>query len=226
MKKNASKASLLVSLSLSAGLFAQEHGGHAEHHDANAHMNQASFESLVASFDSAERAEWQRPDEVIAALGDLAGKTVMDIGSGTGYFSFRLVAAGADVICADVDERFLGHIAARKAALELTDEQMELRQVPYDSSLLGEAEADIVIIVDTYHHIQNREDYFAEVLAGLKLGGRLVVVDFFKRDQPVGPPTEMKLDSETIVEELRRAGFQEFEVDQDLLPYQYIIFAS
>jgi len=223
MNKNSLQLSLFVLLGLSSGLFAQERHGHG---DANAHMNQAPFESLVASFDSVERAAWQKPDEVIAALGDLAGKTVMDIGSGTGYFSFRLVAAGANVICADVDERFLAHIAARKTELGLTDEQMELRKVPFDSSLLSEAEADLVIIVDTYHHIQNREAYFAEVLAGLKPGGRLVVVDFFKRDQPVGPPTEMKLDSATIVEELRDAGFEELEVNEDLLPYQYIIFAS
>jgi len=207
-------------LLVGAGSLAQQHG------QANEHMNRSAFADLVASFESPDRAAWQKPDEVVAALGDLAGKTVMDIGSGTGYFSFRLAAAGAKVICGDVDERFLEHIAARKAELGLSDAQMELRKLPYDSSRLAPGEADLVLIVDTYHHIEDRVDYFSEVKAGLKPGGRLVVVDFFKRDVPVGPPVGMKLDEQTIVDELRRAGFQQFEIDGDLLPYQYIISAS
>lgn len=202
---------------------AQEHGGHG---GANAHMNQAPFEELVAGFESPERAAWQKPEEAIAALGDLSGKTVMDIGSGTGYFSFRLIEAGANVICADVDQRFLDHIAARKQEEGIPDARMELRKVPYDSSLLQPAEADVVLIVDTYHHIENRRAYFAEVLAGLKPGGRLVVIDFFERDLPVGPPVRMKLSSDAVIEELRLAGFEKFEVDDELLPYQYIIVAS
>lgn len=193
---------------------------------ANVGMNAVPFEELAAGFESPERDAWQKPDEVIAALGDIAGKTIMDIGSGTGYFSFRLVDAGANVICADIDERFLDYIASRKAQRQISDEQMELRHVPYDSSLLQPGEVDMVLLVDTYHHILNREAYFSEVRAGLKPGGQLVVVDFFKRDLPVGPPMDMKIERETIIEELRDAGFEQFEVNGDLLPYQFIITAS
>ena len=50
------------------GLLAQEQDSHG---DANAHMNQTPFEELAAGFESPERAAWQKPDEVIAALGDL-----------------------------------------------------------------------------------------------------------------------------------------------------------
>ena len=208
-------------------LFAQEHGAHGEKHgNANEHMNQIPFEDLVRSFESGERDAWQKPDEVVALLGDIQGKTIMDIGSGTGYFSFRLADAGATVICADVDERFLGHIEKRKSELGLDDSQMELRHVPYDSSTLAEGEADVVLIVDTYHHIENRADYFSEVRRGLRPGGQLVVVDFIKKDLPMGPPVAMKMDADTIIEELKAAGYTNFEVNRDLLPYQYIIFAS
>ena len=84
--------------------------------DANTHMQRHSIESIVQAFDSDERDEWQKPDEVITLLGNLKGKTVMDIGSGSGYFSFRLADAGARVICADVDNRFLDVIKEKKAA--------------------------------------------------------------------------------------------------------------
>ena len=203
---------------------AENHGHHHGH--ANEHMNKRPFEELVANFESPERAEWQKPDSVIAFLGDLEGKTVMDIGSGTGYFSFRMAEAGANVICADVDERFLNYIAERRAEKGLTEAQVETRKVPYDSSKLQENEADMVLIVNTYHHIENREDYFAEIKRGLKPGGRLVVIDFRKEETPVGPPVEMKITEEKVMDELREAGFTDMQVNNDLLPYQYIITAS
>ncbi|HAY46173.1 MAG TPA: SAM-dependent methyltransferase [Gammaproteobacteria bacterium] len=209
---------------LSVASLAQE-SGYGAHNDPNAHMNAAPFENLAANFESPDRADWQKPDVAIAALGDLAGKTVVDIGSGTGYFSFKLVAAGADVICVDVDERFLGFIEEKRDRLGLAD-RMELRHVPYNSANLSAEEADIVLIVDTYHHIENREKYFSAVRAGIKPGGKLVVIDFEKRELPVGPPVNMKLDAKTVVDELRAAGYQNIEVNHELLPYQFMIFAS
>jgi hypothetical protein len=90
---------------------------------------------------------------------------------------------------------------------------------------LQPGEVDLVFLVNVYHHIEKRPVYFAEVRQGLKPEGRLVVIDFFKKDTPVGPPVEMKLEAEQIVEELRAAGFGRFEVNETLLPYQYIITA-
>lgn len=85
----------------------QQHGyGHA-----NEFMHQKSFGELVKQFEDPSRDIWQKPDTVIQILGDLQGKTVMDIGSGTGYFSFRLYDASANVICADVDDQFLNYIS-------------------------------------------------------------------------------------------------------------------
>lgn len=43
---------------------------------------------------------------MLAYLGNLEGKKVVDIGAGSGYFSFRLAAAGAAVIAADVNDEF------------------------------------------------------------------------------------------------------------------------
>lgn len=206
----------------------EDHAADQDHHHghANKHMNKRPLEELIANFESPERAEWQKPDSVIAFLGDLKGKTVMDIGSGTGYFSFRLADAGANVICADVDERFLDYIAKRKAEKGLTEAQVETRKVPFDSSKLRESEADLVLIVDTYHHIENRVDYFAEVKRGLKPGGKLVVIDFRKEEMPVGPPVEMKIKEAEVMDELRKAGFTNMQVNNTLLTYQYIITAS
>lgn len=198
--------------------------GH-HHGHANAHMHQMNFEDLVQRFESEERAAYQKPEEVVQYLGELQGMTIMEIGAGTGYFSFRLVDAGAKIIAADVDERFQAYIKNKRDSLAISDKQLALRQVPYDDPKLEEEEVDMVLVVNTYHHIEAREKYFKNVLKGLKDGGRLVVIDFFKKDTPVGPPVEMKLSSDEVKSELSIAGFNSFEINEELLPYQYIVTA-
>jgi ubiquinone/menaquinone biosynthesis C-methylase UbiE len=193
--------------------------------DANTHMHKHSIESMVQAFEAEERDVWQKPDVVIDLMGNLKGQTIMDIGSGSGYFSFRMADAGAKVICADVDDRFLEYIAEKKTDDGYTDDQILLRKIPYDSPDLEENEADKVIIVNTYHHIEDRPAYFAKVKAGLKDGGQLYVIDFFKKELDFGPPLSMKISEPQVLKELLAAGFQSFTIDTELLPYQYIIIA-
>ena len=204
--------------------YSQEEHGH--HNRANHHMNQADFESLTRRFESPERDAYQQPEKVLEFIGDVSGETIMDIGSGTGYFSFRLVEAGAKVIAADVDERFQEYIRTKKDRLGIPDSKLSLRQIPYDDPNLEPGEVDKVITVNTYHHIGDRSTYFGKVRSGLKPGGTLIVIDYFKKDLPVGPPKSMKIGSETIVEELRAAGFESIKTNDTLLEYQFIIMAQ
>lgn len=203
-----------------------KHGHQHSHGEANAYMNQSDFEELAQRFESAERDEYQQPDKVLAYLGDVAGLSIMDIGAGTGYFSFRLANAGAKVIAADVDDRFQEYIRQKRDSLGIGEDRLALRKLPYDSPELSPGEVDRVITVNTYHHFEDRPAYFAKVLAGLKPGGALYIIDFFKEETPVGPPLEMKISAEKVVAELKAAGFAKVEVESSLLPYQYIVKAA
>jgi SAM-dependent methyltransferase len=64
-----------------------------------------------------------------------------------------------------------------------------------------------VLIVNTYHHIENREAYFAKVLKGLKPGGELVLIDFFKKELPVGPPVDHKIDEQPSAARVNQSRF-------------------
>lgn len=203
--------------------------GHLQEHrhgSANEYMHRSSTESLISHFESPERDAYQEPDKVIEFLGDVRGKKIMDIGAGSGYFSFRLAEAGAHVIAADVNDEFQAHIRNRLSSYETGAVQMELRKLPYDSPLLDGEEVDMVFIVNTYHHIEDRVDYFAEVLSGLKPGGELVIIDYFKKDIPVGPPKGHKLKKEIVVNELSDAGFEDIALNTVLLKYQYVVRAT
>jgi len=200
--------------------------GHGEGHkgSANEYMHQSSFEDLIKRFESKERDEYQQPEKVLAYLGDIEGKTIMDIGAGSGYFSVKLAYKGAKVIAADVDDDFQEFIRKRIKKEEIKN--IELRKIPFDSPELKDNEVDMVFVVNTYHHIENRSDYFSKVKKGLSENGELVIVDFFKTETPVGPPVKHKVSIDEIIAELKKAGYSSYEVEVDLLPYQFIIKAS
>lgn len=199
----------------------------AHHHDAthaNEHMHHKSFHELVNAFERTERAAWQNIDTILHLLGNIEDKTIADIGSGTGYFSFPLAEKAKKIIAIDIDQRFLDYIQQKKDSLSIGD-NIELRLAREDNSGIAINEVDIAIIVNTYHHIENRISYFKQVNEALKDGGKLVVIDFFKEQLPVGPPPAHKLAAEVIVQELIKAGFSNVTTDRETLQYQYIITA-
>ncbi|MBK1439892.1 methyltransferase domain-containing protein [Parapedobacter sp. ISTM3] len=202
----------------------KEHNDEKHGASANEHMHQSSVEDLINHFESPERDAYQQPEKVLQYLGDVKGKTIMDIGAGSGYFSVKLANAGARVIAGDVDDEFQKHLRNRIEREHL--ENVELRRLPYDSPALENDEVDMVFMVNTYHHIDNRPDYFAKVKQGLKKGGKLVIIDFFKADLPVGPPIDHKVTMDEVIVELKEAGYTVFDVEVNLLPYQFIVKAG
>lgn len=204
----------------------QTHKGHDKKHkgSANEYMHQSSTEDLIKRFESKERDDYQQPEKVLTYLGDLNGKTIIDIGAGSGYFSVKLAKKAEKVIAADVNQEFLDYVQKRIDKDELKN--IELRKIPYDNPLLKDNEVDMVFIVNTNHHIENRPDYFAKVKKGIKGNGELVIIDFFKTETPVGPPVEMKVAIDEVIADLKKAGYTTFEVETNLLAYQYIVRAK
>lgn len=198
--------------------------GQHNHNASNEMMHKTSTKDLIKNFESPERDAYQKPELVINHLGKLKGKTIVDIGAGSGYFSVKISQKGAHVIAADVNDEFLEYINQRITKDKIKN--LITRKIPFDSPLLADNEANMVLLVNTYHHIENRSEYFSKVKKGTKKNGELVIVDFFKSEVPVGPPVEHKISIDQVVAELKNAGYSRFNVNVDLLPYQYIIKAK
>jgi ubiquinone/menaquinone biosynthesis C-methylase UbiE len=189
---------------------------------ANRFMHREIFDQLVARFEDPSRAKWQKPQTVVASLEPLEGKTVADIGAGTGYFAFPVATRAAKVIAIDIDQRFLDYIEHKKQTQKI-GANIETRLTTPDSPGLKASEADMVLIADTLHHIENRIEYLKRLKNDLGKGGMLVIVDFKKEQTPPGPPVELRLAQEQVESELKSAGFAVISADRDSLPYQYII---
>ncbi|MFN4255810.1 MAG: class I SAM-dependent methyltransferase [Saprospiraceae bacterium] len=188
---------------------------------------EGNFESLVADYESKDRVIWQKPDLVLSVLGDLEGKTVADIGAGTGFFTFRMVPKAKKVIGIDIDPRFINFMDSVKVRLpEKYRARFETRLAKPNDPLLQPAEADAVIIMNTYGYIENRPAYLKRVSQGIAPGGKILIIDFKKNNLPVGPSDEFKVALGQVEKELTDAGFEISKIDKDALDYQYIVLAQ
>jgi len=208
----------------------QSHKEHAQHHSGRSHQafsNKEAVEKMAQNFESAERDSLQQPQKVLQFMGNIKGKKIMDIGAGTGYFSVKFAKAGATVIAADVSDGFQEYLKDRMVKEKI--ENIEPRKIPYNNPLLKDNEVDIVFMANTYHHIENRTAYFSKVNKGLNPDGELIVMDFFKvefEEKVQVPAMEMRASVDEVIFELKKAGFISFEIDVNLLAYQYIIKAK
>ncbi len=188
---------------------------------------QGNFENLVADYESKDRVIWQQPDLVISLLGNLEGKTIADIGAGTGYFTFRMVPRANKVIGIDIDPRCIAFMDSVKVRLpEKYRGRFESRLAKPQDPLLAPGEADAVMIVNTYGYIENRVDYLRILKNGMSPGGQLLIIDFKKNNFPVGPADEFKVSLQEVEKELLKGGFQITKADTKTLDYQYIVLAQ
>jgi len=184
------------------------------------------FESGVQTELAEERTDWQNPEIVIRSLGDLKNKTVADIGAGAGYFSFKLAREAAKVIALDIDPNALEYIEEQKQIVGDWAKNIEPRLTPPDVPNLLPDEVDLILIVNTFFFIPNKENYFHRLLPNLKEDGELVIVDFKSGSIPVGPTDEMKISEKEVRSVLRKAGFRSISMDDNSLKYQYIVKAK
>ena len=174
--------------------------------------------------DRPERAQWQKPDEVVSLLDLKPGMAVADIGAGTGYFAFRIaegVGPTGKVYGVDLQPEMLEALRGRIAEQGVAN-IVPVQSGPVDTTL-PDAEVDRVFINNVTHEFDDLDASLREHARILKPGGRLVVVDWKPGKTDVGPPPDHRLPPEKMTRAARAAGFSEAG-SSDLLPNQYILF--
>ena len=192
-------------------------------HRRDPHGNPKDLQAYLKKLLSPEREAWQQPDRVVRALRIRKGQTVAEIGAGPGYFTLRLApAVGRDglVLAIEVDERLLSLLRDRLAERRVGN-VVSVLALPGDQ-LLPPRSCDLVLAVNAFHHLRALPAYLARLKRALKPGGRIVSVDFHKRELPVGPPPDHKLAREDFLAAAKEAGLRLAE-ELQFLPYQYFL---
>jgi arsenite methyltransferase len=134
------------------------------------------------AYEGVGRDDWQQPDKVISTLQLRAGDVVTDLGSGGGYFTFKLAEAvgpKGKVYAVDVDKDMVDLVAQR--ARQKARSNVETILAKADDPMLPKAGVDLVFTSNTYHHISDRVAYFANLRKYLRPDARVAIIDFDRR---------------------------------------------
>jgi SAM-dependent methyltransferase len=170
-----------------------------------------------------ERETEERPAEVIAALGLRGGETVADLGTGSGYFAFRIaprVGPTGKVLAVDVSDAML-EIVRRRALTNGVSNVVAVLATDRDPGL-APGSVDVVLMVDVYHELYWPYEVMTAVRRALKPGGRLVLVEYRKEDPRVPIKEVHKMSERQIRREMTAVGFRHSRTI-DRLPWQHVV---
>lgn len=175
-----------------------------------------------------DRLIWQKPETVVALMGDLEGKTVADIGAGTGYFTFRIALKANKVLAIDIVPDYLEILDNLKEKLPFEiQNKIETRLANENDPLLKPEEVDLIVIINTFSVINNKLSYLKTAKKGLKKNGKIFIIDFKSKNIPIdAPDIKDRLPINELESYLDKAGFSNIVTDDTTLDYQYVVVAE
>jgi arsenite methyltransferase len=203
-----------------ATIFAQDAVKRDEHQMHRLHRDPKSY---IGALEDPKRDAYQKPHEVLTALNLKPGEVIADIGAGSGYFTFRLaqqLGEKGKVYAVDVSPDMILHINRRIRELMVNNVISILADA--DDPLLPDASVNRFFFCDSWHHIENQTKYLSLMKRMLKPGGEIVMIDFHKKELPVGPPMRMKIAREDLIKQVESNGFR-LTKEHTFLPYQYFL---
>lgn len=208
---------LLVSLLYGASARAQQ--GHQ-------HERMPNVMEYIERLDRSERDQDQKPAQVVDALALKPGMSVADLGSGSGYFTRRFVEAVTEigkVYVVDIEPEALKYVEDSLVHMHRSFEAEFILARPDNPKIPFES-VDVVFVCNTYHHLENRSEYFRNVKSSLKPNGRVAIVDFYHDDRSgeVGFPKRHLIPREKVEEEMKAAGYH-LAKEHTFLPKQYFL---
>jgi len=170
-----------------------------------------------------ERKEREMEENTSLLLKNLAvkpGMVIADIGAGSGYQSAllsKMVGTGK-VYAVDFEPEMIAYLNARIKQEKLTHIVPVLSTEQNVS--LPENSIDMMLLVDVYHEFSYPYEMTVSMLAALKPGGKLVLVEFRSEDLTVPIKTIHKMSEAQAIKEFKAAGFA-FDKNINNLPWQH-----
>jgi ubiquinone/menaquinone biosynthesis C-methylase UbiE len=171
-----------------------------------------------------DRDAWQRPDQVMDALRIYDGNVVADLGAGGGWFTVRLarrVGPNGRVYAEDIQPQMIESINRRVEREGLQRRVITKLGTAFDPDLPAGA-LDAVLIVDTYHEMEEPIVLLRNLAKSLKPDGRIGIVGFTSEGGGPGPPLEDRVDPQRVINNAQEAGLR-LTSRERFLRYQYML---
>jgi len=179
--------------------------------------------SDLGLLDAPDRDLWQRPDQIMDALGVADASVVADIGAGSGWFTIRLarrVGPQGIVYAEDVQKEMINAIERRVRREGFNNVKAKLGS--NNDPRLAPSSLDAALMVDAYHEVEDRVTMLANLAKSLKPQGRLGIVDFRLDGTGPGPEPDERVSPDVVVNDAKKAGLKLIR-QEPFLPYQYFL---
>lgn len=213
---------VFVALALAGGLSAQVAS------QANSgYQTEQQRRDVAKTLGDPARDERQKPRDLIKAMGLEPGMSVADVGTGVGYmlpFLSRRVGPAGHVIAEDIFDDFLA--AAKQRAQNLNLDNVTFVKGTETAPNLPEGAMDIVLALDVYHHFDYPDKMLAAIHKALKPGGKLVVVEYYKRSTAMANGralTHIRLDMADVIKEIEGNHFHLLLEREHIPDSQYML---
>jgi len=187
-------------------------------------------ERVAQTLIAPDRDARQKPVELVQAMQVQPGMVVADIGTGAGYmlpFLSRAVGAKGRVLAEDIQDDFLAKARAKAGSEKLAN--VSFVKGGETDPMLPENGVDVALALDSYHHYDYPEKMLAGIRRGLKPGGRLVIVEYYKRANAManGRALEhIRLDAPDVIKEIEANGFHLESQREHIKDSQYMLTFS
>jgi len=191
------------------------------------YQTEADRKKVAQSLAAPAREQTQKPGDLIRTMGLQPGMTVADVGTGIGYmlpFLSRKVGPSGHVLAEDIFDDFLSG-AKQEAQNEHLANVTFIKGSDTDPKL-PEGQVDMELVLDAYHHFDYPEKMLAALHKALKPDGKLVVVEYYKRESamPNGRAlTHIRLDMPDLIKELEANHFHLVMEKEHVKNVQYIL---
>jgi ubiquinone/menaquinone biosynthesis C-methylase UbiE len=196
--------------------------------DANSgYKSQQQRQGVAKGLANPERDNIQKPAQLVKEMGVRPGMTVADVGTGIGYmlpFLSRAVGPEGRVIAEDIFDDFLEGARQRVQAAKLTNVTF-VKGTDSDPNL-PEGQLDLVLVLDVYHHFDYPEKMLAAISKALKPDGKLVVVEYYKREEAMPNKralTHIRLDMLDFIKEIEANQFHLLAAKEWIKNVQYML---
>ena len=169
-----------------------------------------------------QRVQEERTDLLLAALKLSPGDTVVDLGAGTGYFSFPIAEQIPEgrVLAVDIQPQMLAIIEQRIVTASVPNVEPRLAQEC--DPLLNDIEVDVVLLVDAYHEFSCPQAVMQAVATSLAPDGRVLLVEYRGEDPTIGIKPLHTMTLKQAKKEMAAVGLEFVEVS-NVLPKQHIL---
>jgi len=173
----------------------------------------------IGVLESEDRKIWQNPDVILNAVNIKPDSVVADLGCGSGYFTVPLAAKAKKVYGIDVQKEMIDYLREKIRKLKIKNVTLIVSK-PSEIPLENES-IDVLLSVNTLHEFDNRKRMIDEMKRVVKKGGRLLIVDFMKKDTGFGPPVTIRVSKAEAVKLFETKGF--VLIEKRDLPHHYLL---